>query len=173
MTTVQEAARARARQVLAENGDPEAPIPIERIIRARGIRVQFSPLDQELSGMALVKDGVSIIGVNALHHPNRQRFTMAHELGHHVLHAARIQDKAHIDKGFTVLMRDGVSSEGTEPLEIEANAFASELLIPRDRLAALVDPARFDLDDMDKLQELAKRFKVSIAAMQFRLIAFS
>lgn len=122
--------------------------------------------------MALVKDGVSVIGVNALHHPNRQRFTMAHELGHHVLHADRIQDSAHVDKGFSVLMRDGVTSKGTDRVEIEANAFASELLIPTARLASAVNLSSFDLDDVEHLQALAKRFKVSVSAMQYRLLAF-
>lgn len=170
--SLQSAARERARAVLAESGDPEAPIPVERIIRARGIKVQFSPLDQEISGMALVKDSVAIIGVNALHHPNRQRFTMAHELGHHVLHSEHLQGSAHVDKGFSVLMRDGVTSQGTDGLEIAANAFASELLIPEARLAAAVDLASFDIDDVERLQALARRFKVSPSAMQYRLLAF-
>ena len=50
---------------------------MERIIKARNIVLQYAPLDQELSGMAYIKDGVGIIGVNALHHPNRQRFSAA------------------------------------------------------------------------------------------------
>src|SRR6185312_11744791 len=100
------------------------------IIKARGIVLQYAPLDEDLSGMAYVKDGVGIIGLNALHHPNRQRFSAAHELAHHELHADILSRAVHVDKGFQVLLRDDVSSLGIEPREIEANAFASELLMP-------------------------------------------
>ena len=173
MSLLQDNAREKARIVLQEYGDVTAPVPVEKIIKKRGIRVQFSPLDQELSGMALVKDDVSIIGVNALHHPNRQRFTMAHELGHHVMHRPHIEGTAHIDRGFAILLRDTVASQGTDRMEIEANAFASELLLPKHLLEPHVDVDGFDLDDVDHLQSLAKRFKVSLSALQYRLLAFS
>ena len=102
MSQIQDEARERARRVLSDYGAVTAPIPVEKIIKKLGIRIQFSPLDQELSGMALVKDDISVIGVNALHHPNRQRFTMAHELGHHIMHHEQLQGTVHVDKGFAV-----------------------------------------------------------------------
>ena len=81
--------------------------------------------------MIYIKDGVPIIGVNSLHHPNRQRYTIAHELGHLELHRQLITSEVHVDKGFPVLMRDPKSATGTELHEIEANQFAAELLMPR------------------------------------------
>lgn len=174
MSKLQDEAREQARRVLREyGGDLTAPIPVEKIIKKRDIRIQFSPLDQELSGMALIKDGVSIIGVNALHHPNRQRFTMAHELGHHVMHRDQIDGTVHIDKGFAILLRDTLASQGTDRMEIQSNAFASELLMPKSLLETFLDLNRFDLDDVDHLQTIAKRFKVSLSALQYRLIAFA
>ena len=173
MTTFKQNAREEARRILTEYGDVSIPVPVEKIIKKRGIRVQFSPLDQELSGMALIKDSVGIVGVNALHHPNRQRFTMAHELGHHVLHQREIDGTAHIDKGFAILLRDTEASQGTNRMEIEANTFASELLMPTKLLAPLIDTNGFDLDDVEQLQMIAKRFKVSLSALQFRLLALS
>lgn len=173
MSALQENAREQARIVLKDYGDVNAPVPVEKIIKRRGIRMQFSPLDQELSGMALVKDGISVIGVNALHHPNRQRFTMAHELGHHIMHRPQIEGTVHIDKGFAILLRDTLASLGTDRMEIEANAFASELLLPKHLIEPHVDVEGFDLDDIDQLQSLAKRFKVSLSALQYRLLAFS
>jgi len=119
--------------------------------------------------MAFIKDGIGIIGVNALHHPNRQRFSAAHELGHHELHAQEIEKKVHVDKGFRVLLRDDVSSRGVDPLEIEANAFASELLMPRDLLAGVLDASGLDLEDDAGIELLAKKFRVSASAMRFRL----
>lgn len=100
MTANPEMAREAARTILREFGVKGAPVPIERIIKARNVMLQYAPLEEDLSGMAFIKDGVGIIGVNALHHPNRQRFTAAHELGHHVLHAPDLQKAVHVDKGF-------------------------------------------------------------------------
>ncbi len=163
------AARAAAQKVLAEFGVKAAPVPVERIIKARNIVLQYAPLDEELSGMAYIKDGVGIIGINALHHSNRQRFSAAHELAHHVLHAGEISRAVHVDKGFRVLHRDELAAQGTDPLEIEANAFASELLMPRQFLLEAVGDAGLDLDDDEAVDALARRFRVSGSAMRNRL----
>lgn len=169
MTANPEKAREAARTILREFGVKGAPVPVERIIKARGVVLQYAPLEEDLSGMAFIKDGIGIIGVNALHHPNRQRFTAAHELGHHVLHAPEIQKTVHVDKGFRVLLRDDVSSQGIDPLEIDANAFASELLMPRDLLASALDASGLDIEDDAGIEALAKKFRVSASAMRFRL----
>jgi Zn-dependent peptidase ImmA (M78 family) len=164
-----ERAREAARAILQEFGVRAAPVPVERIIKARNIILKYAPLDEDLSGMAYIKDGIGIIGINALHHPNRQRFSAAHELAHHVLHADEIKKAVHVDKGFRVLFRDDVSSQGLDPLEIEANAFASELLIPRDLLTSVLDASGLDIEDDQGVEALTRRFKVSTAAMRFRL----
>jgi Zn-dependent peptidase ImmA (M78 family) len=156
-------------QVLAEAGVRSAPVPVERIVKARGITVQFAPLGDELSGMAYIKDGLKIIGVNALHHPNRQRFSIAHELAHHVLHVPEISEAIHVDRGFRVLHRNKVSAEGSDPLEVEANAFASELLMPDAFLADAIGDTGLDLDDDTAVEALARKFKVSASAMRNRL----
>jgi Zn-dependent peptidase ImmA (M78 family) len=162
-------AREAARAILREFGVSAPPVPVERIIKSRKIVLQYAPLEEDLSGMAYIKDGVGIIGVNALHHPNRQRFSAAHELAHHVLHDGDIRQAVHVDKGIRVLFRDDISALGTEPMEIEANAFASELLIPGDLLAAALEGGGVDLEDEAAIEGLARRFRVSSAAMRFRL----
>jgi Zn-dependent peptidase ImmA (M78 family) len=162
-------AREAAKKVLAEAGVRSAPVPVERIVKARGITLQFAPLGDELSGMAYIKDGLKIIGVNALHHPNRQRFSVAHELAHHVLHVPEISEAIHVDRGFRVLHRNKVSAEGSDPLEVEANAFASELLMPDALLADAIGDTGLDLDDDAAVEALARRFKVSASAMRNRL----
>jgi Zn-dependent peptidase ImmA (M78 family) len=119
--------------------------------------------------MVYVKDGTPIIGVNALHHPNRQRFTLAHEVGHLVLHRPEITKQIHVDKGFPMLMRDAASAAGVDEMEIEANFFAAELLMPEDFLARSLQGQSFDIDDEGAVSALAKEYKVSVAAMRFRL----
>lgn len=162
-------AREAARAILREFGVTAPPVPIERIVKSRKINLQYAPLEEDLSGMAYIKDGVGIIGINALHHPNRQRFSAAHELAHHVLHDEQIRQAVHVDKGIRVLFRDEIASLGTEPMEIEANAFASELLIPGELLAIAVEGGGIDLEDETGIENLARRFRVSPAAMRFRL----
>src|SRR5260370_41482123 len=102
-----------ARALLQRLDIKNLPIPVEKIAKAIGAQVVFSPLDDELSGMVFVKENVPIIGVNSLHHPNRQRFTIAHEIGHLELHRGIISDKIHVDKKFTVLMRSSNSATGS------------------------------------------------------------
>jgi Zn-dependent peptidase ImmA (M78 family) len=164
-----ERARRAARAVVAEFGVKAPPVPVERIIKAKKIVLQYAPLDEDLSGMAFIKDGVGIIGINALHHPNRQRFSAAHELAHHELHADDIRNEVHVDRAFKVLRRDDLAAQGVDPWEIEANAFAAELLMPQMFLAEAIDAAGLDLDDETKVNSLARRFKVSASALRFRL----
>ena len=164
-------ARERAQEVLAQAGISKAPIPVERLIKKLNIVLRHEALDEELSGMAYINDGLSIIGINAIHHPNRQRFSAAHELGHHILHAVEITDAVHVDKGeFKVLFRNESSSLGADRLEIEANAFASELLMPKELLLAEIGGAPVDVANDEQVEALAKKFRVSVQAMRIRLL---
>jgi Zn-dependent peptidase ImmA (M78 family) len=126
-------------------------------------------LDDELSGMIYVRDGVPIIGVNAIHHPNRQRFTIAHECGHLVMHSAQLSNVVHVDKQFPRLMRDSRSATGTDLMEIQANKFAAALLMPARIFEAEAAGLSIDLDDDAPLEELARKFKVSRQAVELRI----
>lgn len=147
------------------------PVPLDKIARALGARVSYSPLDEELSGMVFIKDAVPIIGVNSLHHANRQRFTLAHEIAHLRLHRAEITQAVHVDKRFAenVLRRDHRSSAGTDTREIEANQFAAALLMPRARLLEALEEIELDIEDEKALKDLARTFKVSQATLQYRI----
>lgn len=168
MASGKDKAREVARELLMELGIDAPPIPVERIARSRGISIQYAPLDDELSGMAFIKDGLSVIGVNSLHHPNRQRFTIAHELAHHLLHRDQLVGHVHVDK--IILKRDILAQTGTDPTEIDANAFASELLMPEHMISAAINDG-LDIGDDARLAAIAKKFRVSTAALQFRLMA--
>ena len=90
----------RVQSLLVDNEVTAPPVPVKRIAKSLKAQLRYSPLDDELSGMVYVNEGTPIIGVNALHHPNRQRFTIAHECGHLVLHKAQITTEVHVDKDF-------------------------------------------------------------------------
>lgn len=159
----------RAQGLLARLAIKSTPTPVEKIAKLLGAQVRFAPFDEELSGMVYIKEGVPIIGVNSLHHPNRQRFTIAHELGHLELHREMITSNVHVDKKFPALMRDANSATGTEKIEIEANQFASELLMPRSLIQEVLAGKQFDIDDEGPIEELAKRFRVSRQALEYRI----
>ena len=142
------------------------PVPVERIAKQMGVRVEYAPLDGDLSGFAHIRDGVRIVGINALHSPTRQRFTLAHELAHVLLHQTELEAAVHVDRGS--LRRDALASEGTDPTEIEANTFAAELLMPKRFLEDVLNGRAIDLEDDEAIAALAKRFKVSEAAMRHR-----
>lgn len=160
-------AREAARQLLVQHAVKSAPVPVERIARELGVRVEYAPLDGELSGLAHVREGVPIVGINTLHAPNRQRFTLAHELAHVQLHSPELEHAVHVDRGS--LRRDGLAASGTDPTEIEANTFAAELLMPRELLLPMLEGKSVDLEDDEAIAALARRFRVSEAAMRFRL----
>lgn len=156
--------------LLDEIGARRPPVRLERIAKSRGIKVRRVRMPgSDMSGFVLRKGGEVVIGVNASHPPTRQRFTLAHELGHVMLHSP-IEEAWHIDRRFGVKFRDEVSSKGTDPEEREANLFAAELLMPRQFVAAdLADEESIDLEDSVFLMRLADRYGVSLQALLFRL----
>ncbi|HEV2352068.1 MAG TPA: ImmA/IrrE family metallo-endopeptidase [Terriglobia bacterium] len=159
----------RARALLERLHIHSSPTPVEKVAKALGAQVRFAPFDDELSGMIYIKDEVPIIGVNSLHHPNRQRFTIAHELGHLELHREMITSSVHVDKDFPALMRDQRSATGMERLEIEANQFAAELLMPRKLVDEVLAGEQFDIEDEGPIEGLARKFRVSKQAVEYSI----
>ena len=125
--------------------------------------------EMTFAGLAHIRGGVPIIGINIRHAPNRRRFTLAHELAHVQLHRQELEDGVHVDRGS--LRRDARAAAGVDPIEIEANAFAAGLLMPTAFLASELEGRSVDLEDDEAVAALANRFKVSGAAMRYRLIS--
>ncbi len=126
---------AAADQLLARYAVIEPPVDVERIAFGKELRVVRRSI-QDADGF--LEDGV--ITVNASHARTRQRFTIAHELGHLILHRDTPDEHA----------------------EREADQFASALLIPRTMLrsafAVNSDP-----------EVLRRRFHVSREALWIAL----
>ena len=164
MPTIEE----QATKLLEENDVRRAPVPVDAIARAMGLDVRYSPTTDDVSG-ALIRNGKSaVIAVNSAQHENRQRFTIAHEIGHFILHK---RAQRHFDEDFRIDYRNSVSSEATERDEIQANIFAAALLMPEKFLRR--DILRMEADESDSdhvIQLLALRYKVSSRAMELRLL---
>jgi Zn-dependent peptidase ImmA (M78 family) len=159
-----------ALQILSSAGVKRPPVPVDRIVRDRGISLVFQPFEGNISGMSYRGGSRKVIGVNSSHPAVRQRFTVAHELGHLELHPGKPMILDHVIR---VDFRDQRAATATDRQEIEANQFAAELLMPRDwvfgevvrRTTAGVEP-----EDDALVAALANRFRVSQQAMQFRLV---
>lgn len=144
----------------------EPPVPVEEIARLRGADLRYVPYKGDISGLLSREHGRVIIGINGSHSKRRQRFTIAHELGHLELHRDK---ELHIDRGFPVFRRDSRSSTATDPAEMEANAFAAELLMPSAMIRNDLAGAVLDFEDDGVLRRLADKYEVSLQAMIIRL----
>jgi Zn-dependent peptidase ImmA (M78 family) len=164
--------RFAAEKLLLSHQVAEAPVPVVQLAEGLGAEICYEPAEDSLSGFLLriPVQRRAVIGVNSNHHENRQRFTIAHEVGHLLLHEG---DRLHVDRvdlGLRVKRRDERSSEGTDDEEREANLFAAELLMPAVMLERdLESIGSCDLLDEDVLVPLARRYKVSTQALAFRL----
>lgn len=160
------AIRQRATRLLKDFEIDMPPIPVDEIAESLGAQIRYSPFNGELAGMLVRGDDETVIGVNSLHHINRQRFTIAHECGHLLLHKG--QD-VHIDRTFRVNRRDAVSSQAVDPEEVEANRFAAELLMPYDMVMNDLIEYDIDMESEVELKELADKYEVSVQAMTHRI----
>ena len=163
-------ARRRARQLLEEGGVVSPPVPLERLAELCRAAIRYEPFEGELSGMVHRRpDGSGVIGVNSSHSPTRQRFSIAHEIGHLLLHS---NEEVHIDEKRPLGRRDELSSQAVDASEIEANQFAAELLMPESLVHESVNNLANDDPDTsveEAIEELARTFGVSQLAMTHRL----
>jgi Zn-dependent peptidase ImmA (M78 family) len=168
--------REVAQRVLDEHCPNCPPVKVALIAKRLGIEVKFDSVDDDLSGFLYrePKTGRAVIGVNANHHEHRRTFTIAHELGHFLLHES---ETVHVDSkkdGYTLQLRNPTSATGANVSEREANLFAAELLMPAKFLAQELRKKDLDLLDDEAqadsvLKSLAKKCGVSLQALATRL----
>ena len=128
-----------ARRIRAELGLGAAPIGNLDVLLSDeiGMDIGFEPLeDAGVSGLLVQGDGVALVLVNSDEIEARQRFTLAHELGHHLMDAA------------TQVVVDGEVHRTETATEERANAFAAEFLMPAASMTRLggkvgQEPERF------------------------------
>lgn len=159
-----------AQRLLDAHSITTTPVPVELLAREKGITVAFEDMGgDDISGMFYRQQSTAVIVVNKYHHHHRQRFTIAHEIGHGDLHDA----DTYLDGRAALRFRDGKSATGTDVEEREANGFAAALLMPaewvRQRFLNLVTAPNSTNEDR-AIAQLAREFDVSDQAMRFRLV---
>jgi Zn-dependent peptidase ImmA (M78 family) len=150
--------KAAVERSLAENSIYSPPVPAVEIAKNNGIRVYFAEFpstQSEVSGFFDFKN--NSIYVNRDEPAGRQTFTVAHELGHALLHGKLF--RVH-PEDYKVLLRAPIRA-ASDPLEKEANAFAAELLVPEKMLQ--------HYSKIGSIPELARLFNVSEEVIRFRM----
>lgn len=139
-------------------------IDIHKISKHLNVDVQEEAMEDEISGLFVMKDGHAYIRYNFSEDKKRQRFTIAHELGHFMLHkeVPLFVDK----KNEKIMYRNSASATGEILKEREANGFAASLLMPSQFIKDEWEKMPFD---EDPIEYLANIFQVSQQAMSFRL----
>ena len=138
-----------------KNGIAALPLDVSAVATALGIDVQYSALNDDLSGiLRLNSDNARWeMTVNSTYSPNRRRYTIAHELGHFCLHRYAVTE-----------FKDRIFFRATpsNPMEWEANEFAGTILMPEHDFRRLINEGVTSVDD------LAERFAVSSLALRIR-----
>ncbi|HLO97647.1 MAG TPA: ImmA/IrrE family metallo-endopeptidase [Fimbriimonas sp.] len=142
------------------------PVDVKATAERLGIAVMMNQLEADVSGMLILHGGRAFIAVNQGHHRTRQRFSIAHEIGHYVLH--RGKSDLFVDGSYS-MHRDSQSSTGEVIWEIQANAFAAELLVPELELRSIVGARQIDPFDETTIRRIAAHFDVSPYALSVRL----
>lgn len=139
----------------------EAPVQVGALAKSLGLKVVVAALPLNISG--LIKpdaDGNYIIKVNRFEPKVRQRFTIAHEIAHFLLHRDRIQAGV-VD---SVLYRSKLSSRA----EAEANRLAADIIMPKESIRKFTN-LEIKNNESHIIETLAQKFEVSKQAMSIRM----
>jgi Zn-dependent peptidase ImmA (M78 family) len=147
----------RAREAREALGlDTASPVACLVTVVEQRYAVAIADLPDTIAG-ACYRDGESaVLWVNGNQVARRQRFTLAHELGHAW---CRHDGTLHPDSFETL------SGKTSNPYEVQANAFAAQLLMPRDGVEQRVSGE----PGLDEIVCLAAEFGVSAIAMVYRI----
>ena len=154
-----EGVKLKADQVLKENFINNPPIDVYEIAKNEGLDIEIKDFGDEFNNISgYIKPELRKIFVNSRDSENRKKFTIAHELGHWILHKEKLESEP---EKYAVLYRIPLGRAQDDPIEQEANYFAANLLVPEEMLIARRDKKTED--------ELAREFHVSRDVIGYRL----
>ena len=148
-------AKQKAKEIIKKYGIEEPIVEVFDIAKREGLQIKFVEMTDDLVDVAgFLND--KVIYVNELDPPYRQTFTVAHELGHYLLHNPNESDVLYRYQKFN----------GASQIEREANYFAACLLVPKKMLNKVMK--EYNLDKGDEYY-LSRLFGVSKEMMRYRL----
>jgi len=160
-------AELEARRLIHEYNITIPPVPVADIARGLGLDVIGYDLGDGVSGTLVIEKGKGFIGYNPSHSKKRQRFTIAHEIGHYRLHYS--ENNLFVDRDFLVKFRGDNNYTPKEMIhEQQANAFGAALLMPEEFIRRELKKT-LKLGEVEVIESLARLFDVSVPAMTYRL----
>ncbi|MFN7161079.1 MAG: ImmA/IrrE family metallo-endopeptidase [Candidatus Gracilibacteria bacterium] len=148
----------KALAIIEDNYVCTPPIDIVEIAKNYGLSlVEIEFIGEHASVAGFIDPSSKTMYISKSDPDHRKAFTIAHELGHWILHQPELGDEPH---KYAILYRKPLGASTTDPLEKEANAFAANLLVPRKFLDTYKD-----LD----VASIAKIFGVSPEVIGYRL----
>ncbi len=134
-------------------------VPVGKIAQELGLIVKSSSLPVRISGEIRPDGNEFIIRINRHEAKQRQRFTLAHEISHYLLHRDKINDGIEDN----VLYRSQLSNIQ----EHEANRLAADILMPWEIIEAQLEGK--NKDDENTIEEIASVMEISTVALRIRL----
>lgn len=174
------------RMELADTGNPEElakavlkqipeltiPVPIEDIAFALDITDIKELRTEGFEGglVALSGKAEGVILVNRRSRPKRQRFTIGHELGHFVnMWHEPTAGQQFLCTSTDMLRSDAWSTDRAVRMEVEANTFAAELLMPRKQFRKHIRTRAGA--DLEHVLWLSEKYRTSKEATARRYVA--
>lgn len=135
------------------------PVKVGAIAKDLGLVVKSSTLKPGISGQIKEENGIVTIKINRHDSKERQRFTLAHEIAHFLLHKEEIKNGIED----TMLFRSALSNE----LEVEANKLAADIVMPFSLIKKISFPpdTKFEV----RVERVANLLELSIPAIDIRL----
>jgi Zn-dependent peptidase ImmA (M78 family) len=120
--------KEEAYKILKENFVSSPPVVIEEIARNYGLNIYGMDFNGNNDVSGFIDPEKKAIYVNKDESETRKAFTIAHELGHWILHPHKLKESP--DK-YAILFRRPIGSDENDPTEQEANCFAAHILVPK------------------------------------------
>src|ERR1051326_9011305 len=142
----------------------EPPLPLHTVARALGLEVRGLPCVGFEGVMFRHRKAGGIIAVRAgTKEYGRHRFTIAHEIGHYILHG-------HESATSLCALKDIRGWDKSNKKELAANRFAAELLLPKKHIIPILKQRGMSMTTVEFVKE---QFQVSLTSAALRCVELS
>ncbi len=152
-----------ARKVLEEKHAHGLPINPRHIAETYGIKVSAELLDEGIISVLVANKDRAAIGFNRRCSLTRQNFTIAHSLGHFIMHVPR-------NRSPSIYVEYDYNISDAPIAEMESNTFAMELLIPKKALDSYLQTFNVRYNNTEQLQKAADQFGIDLPLLITRMI---
>jgi Zn-dependent peptidase ImmA (M78 family) len=162
---------SKAKELLNDIGFHDiSNLPLDIFVSGLGATLILEPLKNS-DGKIIRGNSKTLIKINSqIPYEEKIRFTIAHEVGHFLLHD-KLELEIHDDNSNTLNWFKATENQAKKGIqEWEANDFASELLMPEEIFRKMTYKKKFS---PKLIKELSLRFKTSLTSVVYRLLSLN